>query len=203
MNYNFVIILFTCVLGVTLASKKHKVDKVHSEVMSYVHQQMGDSVRMRRGGGGGSSLHLDCYNGFIPLINSLASNAKNVSELCVDDANKEKDQELSTLISERQQIENDVARITKSLDECGYEKGLNYFKCLADNTEQNRKLMANIRDKSSELISKFGDKMAAIDENESSCLMDAVDMAKIATDNAFGDLKSCLNGGPAIQPFIE
>ena len=94
---------------------------------------MGESVRMRRGGGGGSSLHLDCYNGFIPLINSLASNAKKVSELCVDDANKEKDQELSALVSERQQIEYDVVKITKSLDECGYEKGLNYFKCLANN----------------------------------------------------------------------
>ncbi|XP_055920951.1 protein TsetseEP-like [Eupeodes corollae] len=199
MNFNIIIFFITtCFLSTSLASiRNQKVNRVHTEVMSYVQEKMGNNSFIRARG---YSAHLECYNGFIPLINYLAANAKEASYYCVSDAEKQKDQDLAALLMERRKIEQEaVDKITKSLTDCSEREGLYYFECLAENADLNMQLMEFIRDKSRELISKYQQKFAEINANEEDCLMNTIEMAKIASDNAFDDLKSCLNGGPAIE----
>ncbi|XP_055837562.1 uncharacterized protein LOC129905959 [Episyrphus balteatus] len=197
MKCSIILAIFACVLSATFASSHHKVEKAHSEVMSYA--QMGmRNVRMMRG----NTMHLECFNGFLPLINSLATKAKDVSNACVYKSNYEKDQELLNLQNSRAQVAAEVEKISKSLSDCTKLGGLQYFICLQDNAETNRKLMQLISDQSRDLMSKYADKSDEIDNSELSCIMKAVATAKAETDQAYVDLKECIKNGPIIQTQI-
>ncbi|XP_055921106.1 uncharacterized protein LOC129952520 [Eupeodes corollae] len=191
--------VIACVLiSDTLAFKYHqKADNAHSDLMYYVQQNM-DTVPMMRG----LTYHLECYNGFLPLINSLATKARDVSNGCVITANFERDQELAELKNSRLIVAAEVDKITKSLIDCSDMAGLDYFLCLENNAETNRKLMETIKESSKGLLSKYNAMSKQIDHKEQSCIMRAVDIGKAETNQAFVDLKSCIRDGPVILTQI-
>ncbi|XP_055920281.1 protein TsetseEP-like [Eupeodes corollae] len=188
MKCSIVLATIACVLSVTSASlNHHKVEKAHSDVMSYVAENMGAVPMMRS-----NRDHLDCYNGFIPMINMLAQKAKDESNACVANAMHEKDAQANTI--DRSQVEAEVKKITDSLHDCSVLDGLDYFVCLQDNAEANRQIMETIKNMSKKIIEDNATAVTRIHDNEDSCIMNAVDNAKNKSDAAFVQLKSCIRG---------
>ncbi|XP_055837563.1 uncharacterized protein LOC129905960 [Episyrphus balteatus] len=188
MNCIIILSIIACALNASLASgSHHKAEKAHSAVMSHVAEKMG-SVRMMRS----NRVHLECYNGFLPLINSLALKAKENSNLCVKDADNKKDIVSANLNST--EVAAAVKQITDSLEDCSNQKGLEYFVCLSNNADKNLQLLEIIKTKSQQMLQQNTVEVGQIDSDEHSCIMDAVDKAKNESDLAFGKLKSCING---------
>lgn len=189
MKCEIIVAIIACALSGSFASK---VDKAHAEVMSYVADNMG-GVRMMRS----NRVHLECYNGFLPMINSIAQKAKDDSNICVQDADSKKDQALSGL--DRTDIAAEVKKITESLADCSNQKGLEYFVCLEFNAEVNRQLLETIKNKAQKVISDNKALVGTIEGDELTCIMNAVDNAKNKSDSAFGKLKSCISGESTLE----
>ncbi|XP_055837566.1 uncharacterized protein LOC129905963 [Episyrphus balteatus] len=192
-----IIVLATifCLLNASLASSSHqKGEKAHSAVISHVAEKL-ESVGMMKS----NRAHLECYNGFLPLINSLALKAKENSNICVKDGDKEKDKAIAQL--NRTDIAAEIKKITDSLENCSNQKGLEYFVCLKNNAETNRQLMEFIKHKSKLVISENAALVHLIESEEHSCVIEAVNKAKRESDQAFGELKSCIKGKTKFEEY--
>ncbi|XP_055919915.1 protein TsetseEP-like [Eupeodes corollae] len=191
MRFNITLLIFglcsiLSVIGVASGSKKNKIDKVNSEIFSYVYQKIG-SIRLMRGG------NVECYNEFIPLINNLATKARDNSKICVNNASEEKDKELIATNSRRAEVEIEVAKITKYYADCSvHNVGLDYFNCLSGNADYSIRNMENTTAKVREILRDYYEHIDEIEQAEKNCLNGSVEKAKSDTDKAFDDLKICL-----------
>ncbi|XP_055837567.1 protein TsetseEP-like [Episyrphus balteatus] len=118
-----------------------------------------------------NSVHLDCFDVFIPLIDRLSNEAKNASDNCVNTANADKERELTSIKNTRTELHSEVKRIKETLTHCSSRSDhLGYFECLNGIVEVDRKIVADIAVKSSQ----YSTKVKQIEEQEIKCFRNSV-----------------------------
>ncbi|XP_055921173.1 protein TsetseEP-like [Eupeodes corollae] len=135
------------------------------------------------------SVHVDCYNVFIPLIERVSSDAKKASANCVSIANTEKDRELVAINNTRSELFTEVKRIKETLAHCSSRSDhLGYFECLNGIIEVDKKIVGDITLKSS----LYSNKINKIEKQELDCFRNSVIKLKDKISTGIKNLHNCL-----------
>uniref|UniRef100_A0A1L8EB71 Putative secreted protein n=1 Tax=Haematobia irritans TaxID=7368 RepID=A0A1L8EB71_HAEIR len=176
----------------TLASKSPR--DVETEVLSYVENRISGVLRnpiYGRSGGG-----LACYDKYIPLINAATENSKKDTQICVDRASTQRNDELNKVQSQAAILNKQMEAVQDILRDCSNQKDvLEYLNCIKDNSQVLQISMEQMTSSATTLSNGLTSAYINIDKAEDRCTKTVLDKVKADTDALTGALQSCLMNG--------
>lgn len=135
------------------------------------------------------SIHFECFDVFIALINRLSNDGMSTTEKCVNVANDKNDKELTAIKNTRLELHSEIKRIRETLAHCTSRNDYKgYFECLNGIVENDRKIVSEIATKSS----MYSNRVKNIEDEKIHCFDNSVIKLKDKISNAIKNLRFCL-----------